>query len=108
MFKSREEYIQAMLEGRKFLYKTHISRWDGLHFLTGERIQNIFDYYNKVTEILPEPNIGDSVLVWNIQEEYCFKVIFIGMFNEYYMCKFFDEDNDNPTAWKNAKTIEGD
>jgi len=109
MFKTREDYVWAMLDGRKFTDGL-LCEWNGKTFTRGGLPYSIFNSYVSVTEILPEPEPfepkeGEEIYVANRQDCEWKRRNFIGMFNEFFMCKNLDERNLSPSPWFLAKPI---
>jgi len=106
MFKTKKQFIQAMLDGRKFKY-------EGVtyYFEEGDYpFQNIKAFYafDQVKEVLPElepfkPEPGDMINVWNTLGKKKPRK-FICMAGNYYICDT-DLDNDRPFIWKYAEPL---
>jgi len=110
MFETREDYARAMLEGRKFMDGVFLCEWNGKTFNRGGSPYSIFNSYADITEILPEPKPfdpiqGEEIIVGHSEDFVNNKRIFIGKFNEYFMCVNTCESMA-PTAWQFANPIQ--
>jgi len=110
MFKTKKEFIQAMLDGRRFRSKS------GIIFDYNEKITipfnhgMYFDAYDTVVEIMPEPDAfepeeGVEIIVWDNNDGNDYRRVFIGMFNHTYMCEPGRARGELPIAWQYAKPI---